>query len=292
MQPGLAGSKIGYTVGMNYTPRAKRKYSQNFFTDSDTLSVCVDMMKLQPNDHVLEIGPGTGVLTQLLIERVKHLTAIEIDRELLELLQIELSHDDRIELIGGNFMRWPLEPWCERAPLAKRKLVANIPYHLTSDILMKVINEKGLRQSGVHPALPYFSDIFMMVQNEVAQKLVAPPGSKDYGVFNITINLAAEAEVLAILPKEFFTPRPKVDSALIHLRPRLQPVVEIADQSLFWQLVTRIFQLRRKTLRNVLRSLDLAEEVWPALEKHWDLQLRGETLSLTELAALAKMLSA
>lgn len=276
---------------MNYIPRAKRKYSQNFFTDSETLSLCVDMMKLKSEDHVLEIGPGTGVLTQLLIERVKHLTAIEIDRELLELLQLELAHDDRIELIGGNFMRWPLEPWCERAPLAKRKLVANIPYHLTSEILMKVLNEKGLRQVGVHPDLPYFSDIFMMVQNEVAQKVVALPGSKDYGVFNITINLAAEAQVLAILPKEYFSPRPKVDSALIHLRPRQMPVVSITDHALFWQLVTRIFQLRRKTLRNVLRSLNLPTEAWENLENKWDLQLRGETLNLNELAQLAQMLS-
>jgi 16S rRNA (adenine1518-N6/adenine1519-N6)-dimethyltransferase len=276
---------------MSYTPRAKRKYSQNFFTDADTLALCVDMMKLRPEDHVLEIGPGTGILTQLLIERVNRITAVEIDRDLLELLQLELGYANGLELIGADFMRWDLVSWCASVPLAQRKLVANIPYHLTSRILEKVLNQERLRHENVHPDLPLFTDIFLMVQNEVAQKLVALPGSKDYGVLNITVNLAAEAEVLAIIPRAFFQPRPKVDSAILHLRPRREPLVPIAHPETFWRLVTRIFQLRRKTLRNVLRALDLPAETLARAEAGWDLQLRGETLSIRELARLAELLN-
>jgi 16S rRNA (adenine1518-N6/adenine1519-N6)-dimethyltransferase len=274
-----------------YTPRPKRKFSQNFFTDSDTLAVCVDMMHLKPKDHILEIGPGTGMLTGLLLERVGKVTALEIDRELLELLEIEYGYERKLELISGDFMRFPLETWCQETPLTERKMVSNIPYHLTSQILMKVLNEKVLRNFGVSPDLPFFSDIFLMVQNEVAQKLVAKPGSKDYGVLNILVNLAAEPEVLAIIPKEFFHPRPKVDSAIIHLKPRLTPVVEISNHEVFWRLVTRIFQLRRKTLRNVMRSLAPSPEIVQALEKTWDLGLRGETLGLKDLAQMAQALS-
>ncbi|PIQ23317.1 ribosomal RNA small subunit methyltransferase A [bacterium (Candidatus Blackallbacteria) CG17_big_fil_post_rev_8_21_14_2_50_48_46] len=275
-----------------YTPRAKRKYSQNFFTDPETLALCVDMMKLQAENHVLEIGPGTGVLTQLLIERVRHLTAIEIDRDLLELLRLEYGYAQGLEFVEADFMRWPLEPWAQGLPLAQRKLVANIPYHLTSEIINKVLNLENLKKNGVSAELPWFSDIFLMVQNEVAQKIVSPEGSKDYGVLNIAVNLAAETEVMAILPKELFQPRPKVDSALLHLKPRTQPLVEISDSAGFWRLVTRIFQLRRKTLRNVMRSLDLAAEKVAVLEKKWNLGLRGETYSILDLAELAQDIGA
>lgn len=286
-----ACSKIGYTSDMTYLPRAKRKYSQNFFADAEALERCVEMMKLQPEDHVLEIGPGTGMLTQLLIERVCQVTAVEIDRELLELLRLEFAYAQGLQLIEADFMRWPLEDWCQGIPLERRKLVANIPYHLTSEILQRVLNLAQMRQFGIGPELPLFSDIFLMVQNEVAQKWVALPGSKDYGIQNIAVNLATEAEVMVVIPREFFWPRPKIDSAIVHLRPRQSSPVEIEHPEIFWKLVTRIFQLRRKNLRNVLRSLDLPDSVFSQVEKHWDLRQRGETLGLAELARLAAMLS-
>lgn len=271
---------------MSQRIRAKKRFSQNFFQDREILDFCLDQLDLGPSDTVLEIGPGKGILTEALLKRVKQVQAIEIDRDLLAYLKRHFAGHPRLHLQEGDFMEFALEQFAPDIPRAERKLIANIPYHLTSPILMKALNESVFKQH-LDAQTPYFSEIALMVQKEVAERLEARPGNKSWGALSIATQFAAEVEILAILPKELFQPKPKVDSAFVRLIPRSEMPVEVHDPDFFWRFVRKIFQLRRKTLRNVLKALGLSAEQLTALEADFDLGLRGETLYLVELARLA-----
>lgn len=268
-------------------PRPKKRWGQNFFTDSERLAQALEPLALSAEDVALEIGPGRGILTELLLERVASVLAFEIDPELVLLLRERFGHDQRLEVRQQDFMHYDPAAFRPEVPLARRKLLANIPYHLTSPILLKILNEPALRQ-GITPRTPFFSDICLMVQSEVADKLLATPGSKAYNVLSVTVAYAAEVERLAELPRRLFDPPPKVDSTLIRLRPRTVAPVEIQQMSVFWALLARCYQLRRKNLRNVLKSLGVEAE---ASFGGVDLARRGETLSLAELAGLANAIA-
>jgi len=272
---------------MSQPIRAKKRWSQNFFQDAETLALCLDPLELQPEDTVLEIGPGQGMLTRLLLQRVKRVIAIEIDPELYRLLQSTFAHEPHLELLHQDFMSLDLNSLLAEIPFAQRKLVANIPYHLTTPILMKVLNESAWKQ-GLTSESAYFSDIGLMVQKEVAEKLDALPGRRGYGALSVQVRFAAEVQTLAVLPRTLFDPQPQVDSAFVRLQPRTANPVSTTELTLYWRLVQAIYQMRRKTLRNVLKRLGISAQGLAAIGQEIDLGLRGEVFGLEDLARLTE----
>ncbi|HEY9840018.1 MAG: 16S rRNA (adenine(1518)-N(6)/adenine(1519)-N(6))-dimethyltransferase RsmA [Candidatus Sericytochromatia bacterium] len=273
-----------------YEHRPKKRWGQNFFQAPDLLLDALAPLQLGPEDVVLEIGPGHGVLTELLLERVSEVLALEIDPELCRLLKQRFADQPRLKLRHLDVMNYEPADFHPQLPLARRKLIANIPYNLTSPILMKVLNEPGLRQ-GITAVTPFFADICLMVQKEVAEKLLAKPGTKAWNALSATVKYAADTSLLAELPRELFDPMPQVDSALIRLQPHTVPPILLKDPASFWQLLSRIFQLRRKTLRNVVKSLGIDDPDPLSQLTGIDLARRGETLDLEELASLANGIS-
>lgn len=276
---------MAYTEAMSQIIRAKKYWSQNFFQDPELLALSLDPLELEPTDTVIEVGPGQGVLTELLLERVQRVIAIEVDPQLFAQLRQQYAHESRLELLHQDVMRADFRALLAGVPWPQRKLVANIPYHLTTPLLHKALNIPALAQ-GLDADTPIFSDIGLMVQKEVAEKLVAQPGEKAYGVLSIQAHFAAENEILSILPRHLFQPQPKVDSAFVRLQPRQTMPISATDLSAYWQLVQAIYQQRRKTLRNVLRKLGHSSESLEQLGAEFDLTLRGEVFGLEDLARL------
>ena len=268
--------------------RAKKRWSQNFFQDPELLRLTLAPLELSAEDHVLEIGPGPGVLTEILLEQVAHVTAVEIDPDLYRLLQDKFAGNPRLTLIHQDVMRFDFEGLFPGVPLENRKLIANIPYHLTSPIVMKALNEKAFKQ-GIDETVPLFSDICLMVQKEVAERLAAKPGIKAFGALSISAQYAAEVDILALLPRHLFKPAPKVDSALVRFQPRTEPAITPVHLEFFWKLVRQIYQMRRKTLRNALKSMKFPSEFLDAQD--YDFGIRGEKLDLEALTTLSDLLS-
>lgn len=268
--------------------RAKKRWSQNFFQDAELLELTLAPLELSDKDHVLEIGPGPGVLTGILLDQVAHVTAVEIDPYLYQLLKEKFADHPRLTLIHQDVMRFDFESLFPGVPLEHRKLIANIPYHLTSPIVMKALNEKEFKQ-GITPETPFFSDICLMVQKEVAERLAASPGVKAFGALTVSAQYAAEVEILAHLPRHLFRPAPKVDSALVRFQPRTKSPVEPVHLTFFWKLVRQIYQMRRKTLRNGLRAMGFDNTFLEAQD--YDFGIRGETLDIAALSELSNLLS-
>lgn len=265
--------------------KAKKHWSQNFFQDPDLLAMTLETLDLQADDKVLEVGPGQGILTEILLEQVGQVWAVEVDPELVAHLKRRFQGEPRLQLTHQDFMRFDLDQFFPEAPLSQRKLVANIPYHLTTPILMKVLNESVFKQ-GIDENTPYFSDICLMVQKEVAERLCGAPGTKAYGAITVATQFAAEVEILAILPKHLFKPQPNVDSALIRLQPRTEALIQTPHLPLMWKVVRQIYQMRRKTLRNVLKAMGIEQAGLEVIAQNTDLGLRGEVLDLNRLVLL------
>lgn len=254
--------------------RAKKRFGQHFLEPAwaDRL---VQTIAARPTDHVLEIGPGPGVLTLRLAPLVAHLTAVELDRDMVEALAPKLPPN--VSLVEQDFLDFDL------APVASRDLrvVGNLPYNVSSPILFKLLEA---RRAGAR-----LIDATLMVQREVADRIEGKPGTKDYGTLSIFVQLRASVRRLLTLPPGAFRPVPKVHSAVLGFAFR-DPVVALKDEAVFERLVRSIFTQRRKTLLNALKPF--AEE--RAIDPRWaigeagvDATLRPEALQLTELARLA-----
>lgn len=275
---------------MRHASKPKKHWGQHFLLEPERLEICLDLMEVDAADAVLEIGPGEGVLTRAILSRGAQVEAVEVDPELVTLLQTELGHEPRFVLQHADIMGYDLRQFAPQLPLAQRKLMANIPYYLSSALIHKLLNAAALRE-GFQPEQVYFSRICLMVQREVALKLIATPGSPSWGLLSILAQLAAQVVWIDDVPRSAFYPPPQVDSALIMLEPRLELPIAYPDPAGFWKLTERIFQLRRKTLRNVLRSWQISDGVLALLSEHYDLRRRGETLTLEELSHFQQVLS-
>lgn len=271
--------------------KAKKRWSQNFFNDAEVLADLVDLMGLTPEDQVLEIGPGLGVMTEILLKQAQGVTAVEIDPDLVQRLEKHFAGHPRFSLVHQDILTYDLGLFAPETPLQNRKVIANIPYHITTPIMLYLLQEKRFKAQGISPDLPLFGDIFLMVQKEVAERIVSPAGNKNFGAISHVVNFAAETELLAVIPKHFYTPRPKVDSAILRLKPRQNTELEITHYGTFWSLIRTVFQYRRKTLRNVLKALQLTTDQIEAISQDWDLKIRGETFELGEMADLANRIA-
>ncbi len=255
----------------------KKGLGQNFLTSSEILERIADAAE---SEGIIEIGPGFGALTQRLAARAEKVAAIEIDERLIDVLGFTLSGLDNVTLIQGDILKIDL-PELIRSEFCDMRVsvAANLPYYITTPVIARLLEER----------LP-LENIVVMVQREVADRLCAKPGSKDYGAISVLCGYFSEPEVIAKAPASLFVPPPKVDSAVVRLKMLEEPSVSVSDEGLFFKTVRAAFSQRRKTLLNCLCSFfgipkDELREIGD--EAEIDLSRRGETLSLAEFAALS-----
>nr|WP_221040489.1 16S rRNA (adenine(1518)-N(6)/adenine(1519)-N(6))-dimethyltransferase RsmA [Gelria sp. Kuro-4] len=269
--------------------RAKRHLGQNFLLDAGILARLAESAELSAADTVLEIGPGTGNLTLELARRAGTVIAVERDRELAPLLAETLAACENVHLVWGDFLAADLDALWALAPPAAggaRKVAANLPYYITSPILVKLLTSR------TPPALAV-----LLVQEEVADRLLAAPGTRAYGSLSVLVQFYSAPELVLRVPPGAFFPPPEVSSAAVRLRLRPAPPVEAGDPAFFFRVVRAAFGQRRKTVLNAL-----AAGLAPAIGKEGlsaalatagiDPARRGETLSLGEFAALTRALLA
>ncbi|MCR5737171.1 MAG: 16S rRNA (adenine(1518)-N(6)/adenine(1519)-N(6))-dimethyltransferase RsmA [Eubacterium sp.] len=263
----------------------QKKFGQNFLIDSNILEGIVESAEITKDDFVLEIGPGIGTMTQYLCEAARQVVAVEIDKALIPILEHTLSEYDNVEVINQDVLKVDIKSLAEERNNGKPiKVVANLPYYITTPIIM------GLFESGVP-----IESITIMVQKEVADRMQTGPGSKDYGALSLAVQYYATAEVQMIVSANCFMPRPNVDSAVIKLTRHQEPAVDVQDEKLMFRIIRASFNQRRKTLVNGLKnSAELSfskEEILEAIQKLGKPEtIRGEALTLEEFAKLSNFL--
>lgn len=265
-----------------YSFAFQKKFGQNFLIDSNVLESIIRGAEITKDDFVLEIGPGIGTMTQYLCEAARQVVAVEIDKMLIPILEDTLSEYDNVEVINQDVLKVDIKSLAEEKNNGKPiKVVANLPYYITTPIIM------GLFESGVP-----IDSITIMVQKEVADRMQTGPGSKDYGAMSLAVQYYATAKVILNVSATCFMPRPNVDSAVIKLTRHKEPTVNVADEKLMFKIIRASFNQRRKTLVNGLKnSPELSfskEQIVKAIEKIGKPEtIRGEALTLEEFAELA-----
>ena len=264
----------------------QKKFGQNFLIDAHVLDKIIAAADITKDDFVLEIGPGIGTMTQYLAEAARAVTAVEIDKNLIPILQETLAAYDNVDVINQDVLKTDLAALAQEKNEGKPiKVVANLPYYITTPIIM------GLFESNVP-----IKSITVMVQKEVAMRMQAGPGTKDYGALSLAVQYYAEPYIAANVPPNCFIPRPNVGSAVIRLTRHDNPPVTVKDEKLMFTLIRASFNQRRKTLLNGLKnSGELSfskEEILAALaEAGLQENIRGEALTLEQFAKLSDAFS-
>lgn len=264
----------------------QKKFGQNFLIDTHVLEKIIEESEITEEDCVLEIGPGIGTMTQYLAENARKVVAVEIDKALIPILSDTLSAYDNVVVINDDILKVDIEGICKEYNEGKPiKVVANLPYYITTPIIM------GLFESHVP-----LKSITIMVQKEVADRMQEGPGSKEYGALSLAVQYFAHPEIVANVPPNCFMPRPNVGSAVIKLTRYEDPPVEVDDEKYMFSLIRASFNQRRKTLANGLSGggLGLTREMVTDALKEMDLSetIRGEALSLEHFARLSNILKA
>ena len=265
----------------------KKSFGQNFLTDTNILQKIVDTAEIDDQINVIEIGPGIGALTEFLAERAAEVMAFEIDHRLVPILVDTLRDFDNVTVVNEDILKVDLAQHIQnfKNPDLPIKVVANLPYYITTPILMHLI------ESGIP-----FSEFVVMMQKEVADRISAQPNTKAYGSLSIAVQYYMTAKVAFIVPRTVFVPAPNVDSAILKMVRRPEPAVAVEDESFFFKISKASFTHRRKTLWNNLTGyFGKTEEVKDKLTKALDQaglspSVRGEALSLAEFASLADAL--
>ena len=265
----------------------KKSFGQNFLTDTNILQKIVDTAEIDDQVNVIEIGPGIGALTEFLAERAAEVMAFEIDHRLVPILADTLRDFDNVTVVNEDILKVDLAQHIQnfKNPDLPIKVVANLPYYITTPILMHLI------ESGIP-----FSEFVVMMQKEVADRISAKPNTKAYGSLSIAVQYYLTAKVAFIVPRTVFVPAPNVDSAILKMVRRPEPAVAVEDESFFFKVSKASFTHRRKTLWNNLTGyFGKTEEVKDKLTKALDQaglspSVRGEALSLEEFASLADAL--
>jgi 16S rRNA (adenine1518-N6/adenine1519-N6)-dimethyltransferase len=259
---------------MDYRP--KKRFGQNFLRDRSVVDRILGAADLQKTDQVLEIGPGLGVLTDRMLPLVDHLHVMEVDRDLIEGLHARQAANMTVHV--GDALRMDWDQVLGAGPV---KLVANLPYNISSQVLFKLLDHRQL-----------FTRAVLMFQKEVGDRICSPPGNRDYGILSVFCRLWFDVRQVVTVPPGAFSPPPKVTSVVLAFEPLAQPRVPVADEAFFRRVVKGAFAQRRKTLRNTLLAAGLG---FDGLEKALadigiDSGRRGETLDLEEFVRLADTL--
>ena len=272
-------------VLQKYNFNFQKKFGQNFLIDTHVLEKIIEESGITKDDFVLEIGPGIGTMTQYLCENAREVAAVEIDKNLIPILADTLSAYDNVEVINDDILKVDINKLAEEKNGGKPiKVVANLPYYITTPIIM------GLFENHVP-----IKSITVMVQKEVADRMQVGPGTKDYGALSLAVQYYAKPYIVANVPPNCFMPRPKVGSAVIRLERYENPPVTVKDEKLMFRLIRASFNQRRKTLANGLKNsgeLNLSKEViTAAIEKLGKgSSVRGEALDLEEFARLTNII--
>lgn len=273
-------------VIQKYNFMFQKKFGQNFLIDTHVVDKIIRSAGLTGEDMVLEIGPGIGSLTQHLAENAGKVVAVEIDKNLIPILAETLKDYDNITIINEDILKVDINKIAEEYNGGRPiKVVANLPYYITTPIIM------GLFESHVP-----IESITVMVQKEVADRMQVGPGTKDYGALSLAVQYYAKPEIVANVPPNCFIPRPNVGSAVIRLTRYQQPPVKVEDEALMFKLIRASFNQRRKTLVNGLsNSPEVSfgkEQIAKVIEKiGWSSTIRGESLTLEEFATLSNQFS-
>ena len=263
----------------------QKKYGQNFLIDEHVLNKIIAAAELSKDDYVIEIGPGIGTMTERMAPECKHVTAIEIDKELIPILSETLSRFDNVDIINEDVLKVDLNKLiAERNDNKPVKVVANLPYYITTPIIMSLLENK----------IP-IDTITVMVQKEVADRMMVGPGTKDYGALSLAVQYYAKPYIVANVPMNCFIPRPNVASAVIRLTCHKEPPVTVKDEKLMFNLIRASFNQRRKTLINGISNFSglsfTKEQVAMALNSiGLSENIRGEALDLEKFAKLSDAL--
>lgn len=259
-----------------YDFRFTKSLGQNFLVDESVLTDILESANLEEEDTVIEIGPGVGTLTKELLKKSKKVTSIELDSSLVPILKEELKEYDNFQLINEDALKVDFNKYIGDE---KVKFVANLPYYVTTPIIAKILNE------GYN-----FESLTIMIQKEVAERIAGDPGTKEYGALSILVQYYCDVEIIRYVSAKAFIPQPKVESVVIKLIKLQKPRAIVKDKDLFMKIVRQSFNMRRKTLRNAIRSLktiplDKIDRVFELAEI--DSKRRGETLTIKEFGRLS-----
>ena len=273
-KPIIASPQVTQHILNRFKLRADKKLGQNFLIDENVVHQIVAAAELSEADTVLEVGPGIGTLTQGLAESKARVVAVELDTRLLPVLATTLNGYDNVRVVHGDILKVNI---MEEAGAPSFKVCANLPYYITTPIIFALLEKR----------LP-MERLVAMVQKEVAERMAAQPGGKEYGALSVAIQYYTEPKIAFIVPPTSFIPAPAVDSAVIVCKRREKPPVEVCDEGLFFRVVKAAFSLRRKMLSNSLKNMGIkSEQVAQWLELAGvDGKRRAETLSLEDFAKL------
>lgn len=281
----LGNPKNTIEILQKYGFNFQKKFGQNFLINTGILEEIIEAAEITKDDFVLEIGPGIGTMTQYLCENAREVVAVEIDKNLIPILADTLSAYDNVEVINEDILKVDIKTLAEEKNGGKPiKVVANLPYYITTPIIM------GLFESHVP-----IDSITIMVQKEVADRMQEGPGSKEYGALSLAVQYYADPEIVVNVPPSCFMPQPKVGSAVIRLTRHEHPPVDVENEKLMFQLIRASFNQRRKTLANGLNNfpgLNVSKEVIQQCieELGVPVTVRGEALSLEQFAKLSNII--
>lgn len=275
LEPIIASPEVVHHICKRFGLTMSKKLGQNFLIKRSVVDEIVAAADLQEGEAVLEVGPGIGTLTQGLAQSGADVKAIELDRRLLEVLDTTLASYDNVQVIHGDVLRLNVPDIMGHTSF---KVVANLPYYITTPIIMSLLESK----------MP-IERLVVMVQKEVALRMVAQPNTKDYGALSVAVQYYTEPDIVMEVPPKAFMPAPAVTSAVIRCKLRDKPPVDCLDEKLFFRVVKAAFAQRRKTFSNTMKTTGLPKEtIQLILDKAGiDGQRRGETLSLQEFADVA-----
>lgn len=267
-----------------YKIQANKSLGQNFLIDDCVIEKIIESSNIEKEDLIIEIGPGLGVLTERLLKKSNNVVVIELDKKMIEILQNRFCLNRNLEIINNDVLKVDLEKLIknkkEQTNINKVKIVANLPYYISTPIIMKLL-ENRLE----------ISEIIVMVQKEVAQRLGAETGKREAGAITYAVEYYAQATPIIDVPKESFIPSPKVESQVIKLEARQNPKIEVEDEKLLFNIIQKSFMQRRKTLSNalinnkILDSKEKVEKMFKTLEIPSN--VRGENLTLEEFGKIA-----
>lgn len=283
-------SAYNETIGIleKYKIKANKDLGQNFLINDDVIEKIIEKSQIEKNDLIIEIGPGLGVLTNLLLEKSDNVVAIELDKRMVEIISKRFILKNNLQIINEDVLKVDLNKLInerkKQTNINKVKIVANLPYYISTPIIMKLLEEKL-----------EIDEIIVMVQKEVAQRLVAKTGTKDVGAITYAVEYFSEAEKVIDVPKESFIPSPKVESAVIKLKIRKKAYVHVKDEKMLFNIIQKSFSQRRKTLVNALvngkivESKEKAEKIIKELNINEN--IRGEKLTLEDFARICNTIN-
>ena len=271
----IASLEVVHYICKRFDIKMSKKLGQNFLIKRGIVDEIVHAAELTPGEPVLEVGPGIGTLTQGLAQSGADVTAIELDRRLLEVLDTTLASYDNVRIVHGDVLKLDVPTIMNHKPF---KVVANLPYYITTPIIMSLLESK----------LP-IERLVVMVQKEVALRMVAKPGTKDYGALSVAVQYYTEPDIVLDVPPKSFLPAPAVTSSVIRCVLRDKPPVDVIDEKLFFRVVKAGFAQRRKTFANTMKTTGLSKDRIEELlaKANIDGQRRGETFTLQEFADVA-----